>query len=585
METFSADQRKTLIKHTFGGKMKNIMIAAIAVLFCLSAFCAESWSPAVRFDGSEITSDTINLRPNDPITYSSAFAEGTPISLDITATDTSDPTVTAVIFSDDSGTAVEGTTVWNYTTEEYQDFPKNDTYQLTETVTTSSGSTAFNRSVKLLPEPIGILAFAILGALFLKKRSRLFAAAIVVAASLTLSAKADVTVENVTCLQGWPFTRNVIINYTVSSDSADPRLAVKFYGTIDNGETTFDLSQYGTLSGDGADGMIEDMGTHKTFWTPNASFYDTVTDGFKVKVEAVEMLYMVVDLSGGTSASSYPVSYLADVPQGGWTDEYKTTKLVLRKIEPGTFTMGSPSGELGKGSTEEQHQVTLTKAFYIGVFEATQKQYKLVTGSNPSGYKHDGNDIDDNAVESVTYDDLRGSGANWPAGTGVLGSTFFGQLRIKTGLRFDLPTDAQWEYACRAETTTALNSGKNLSDTTACAEAAEVGRYNANRDDGKGKYYNSVCTVGSYLPNAWGLYDMHGNVWEWCLDYLQLNLGTTAVTDPKGPESGSSYNGFRVLRSGCWSSNANDIRSARRTGSASSSGNQVNGFRVALTLN
>ena len=477
--------------------MKKAMLIGIAVLFCLSAFCAESWSPAVRFDGSEITSDTINLRPNDPITYSSAFAEGTPISLDITATDTSDPLVTAVIFSDDSGTAVEGTTVWNYTTEEYQDFPKNDTYQLTETVTTSSGSTVFNRTVKLLPEPIGILAFAILGALLLKKRSRFFAAAIVLAASFALSAKAEVTVENVTCLQGWPFTRNVIINYTVSSDSADPRLAVKFYGTTDNGETTFDLSQYGTLSGDGADGMIEDMGAHKTFWSPNDSFYETITDGFKVKVEAVEMLYMVLDLSGGTSAESYPVSYLADVPEGGWTSEYKTTKLVLRKIEPGTFTMGSPSGELGKGSTEEQHQVTLTKAFYIGVFEATQKQYRLVTGSNPSGYKHEGNDIDDNAVESVTYDALRGSGANWPAGTGVLGSTFFGQLRIKTGLRFDLPTDAQWEYACRAETTTALNSGKNLSDTTACAEAAEVGRYSANRDDGKGKYYNSVCTVGS----------------------------------------------------------------------------------------
>ena len=567
--------------------MKKVIIAGIALVFCLSAFCAESWSPAVRFDGSEITSDTINLRPNDPITYSSAFAEGTPISLDITATDTSDPLVTAVIFSDDSGTAVEGTTVWNYTTEEYQDFPKTDTYQLTETVTTSSGSTVFNRSVKLLPEPIGILAFAILGALLLKKRSRLFvAAAIVLAASLTLSAKADVTVENVTCLQGWPFTRNVIINYTVSSTSADPRLAVKFYGTTDNGETTFDLSQYGTLSGDGADGMIEDMGTHKTFWTPNASFYETVTDGFKVKVEAVEMLYMVIDLSGGTSAESYPVSYLADVPEGGWTSEYKTTKLVLRKIEPGTFTMGSPSNETGRGATtEEQHQVTLTKAFYIGVFEATQKQYRLVTGSNPSGYKHDGNDIDDNAVESVTYDDLRGSGANWPAGTGVLGSTFLGQLRIKTGLRFDLPTDAQWEYACRAETTTALNSGKNLSDTTACAEAAEVGRYSGNRGDGKGKYYNTVCTVGSYLPNAWGLYDMHGNVWEWCLDYLQLNLGTAAVTDPKGPESGSSDNGYRVLRSGCGSSNASDLRSARRTGSASSSGNQVNGFRVALTLN
>ena len=566
--------------------MKKAMLIGVAVLFCLSAFCDESWSSAIHFDGRQITSDAVILRPNDPIAYSSSFAEGNPVSLDIAATDTADPTIVAEIFSDDSGTAVEGTTVWDYTTESYSDLPKNDTYQIRETVTSDSETQVLTRNVTLLPEPFAFLALAVLGALFLRKRTRVLAVTIIAAASMSLSARANALVDNVTIMQGWPFTRNVIINYTLTSTSADPVIGVKFYGTTDNGETTFDLSEYGTISKDGADGVIKTVGAHKTLWTPNDSFYDTITDGFKVKVEAVEMLYMVLDLSGGTSASSYPVSYLADVPEGGWTSEYKTTKLVLRKIEPGTFTMGSPSGELGRGATtEEQHQVTLTKAFYIGVFEATQKQYRLVTGSNPSGYKHDGNDIDDNAVESVTYDDLRGSGANWPAGTGVLGSTFLGQLRIKTGLRFDLPTDAQWEYACRAETTTALNSGKNLSDTTACAEAAEVGRYNANRDDGKGKYYNSVCTVGSYLPNAWGLYDMHGNVWEWCLDYLQLNLGTAAVTDPKGPESGSSYNGYRVLRSGCWSSNASDLRSARRTGSASSSGNQVNGFRVALTLN
>lgn len=552
--------------------MKKVIIAGIAVLFCLSAFCAESWSPAVRFDGSEITSDTINLRPNDPITYSSAFAEGTPISLDITATDTSDPLVTAVIFSDDSGTAVEGTTVWNYTTEEYQDFPKTDTYQLTETVTTSSGSTVFNRSVKLLPEPIGILAFAILGALFLKKRSRLFAAAIVLAASLTLSAKADVTVENVTCLQGWPFTRNVIINYTLTSTSAAPVLGVKFYGTVDNGETTFDLSEYGTLSQDGADGVIKTTGSHKTLWTPNESFYETVTDGFKVKVEAVEMLYMVVDLSGGSSAASYPVSYLADVPQGGWTDEYKTTKLVLRKIEPGTFTMGSPSNELGRNNaTEYQHQVTLTKAFYIGVFEATQKQYELVMESNPSVYKGDTRPVEG----GVAYYNLRGV-ETWPGSSDVSDSSFFGKLRTKTGHSFDLPTEAQWEYACRAGTTTALNSGKNLSNVTACSEMNEVGRYSGNKGTGE------HAVVGSYLPNSWGLYDMHGNVWEWCLDWLALNLGTDPVTDPKGPTSG--YNNLRVVKGGDWAKEAKESRSARRSGQGYSGVGNTQGFRVALPL-
>ena len=394
------------------------------------------------------------------------------------------------------------------------------------------------------------------------------------------------TVQHVTCLQGWPFTRNVIINYTVSSTSADPRLAVKFYGTTDNGETTFDLSEYGTLSGGGADGMIEDMGTHKTFWTPNASFYDTVTDGFKVKVEAVEMLYMVVDLSGGTSAESYPVSYLADVPQGGWTTEYKTTKLVLRKIEPGTFTMGSPTNETGHQGTEDLHQVTLTKAFYIGVFETTQKQYELITGSNPSQYKippDKTSPIVDNSVEKVKYNDLRGSGPDWPTnGHGVKADSFFGKLRLKTGrlYNFDLPTEAQWEYACRAETTTALNSGKNLSDATACSEMAEVGRYEGDRGDDKGQYYNSVCTVGSYAPNAWGLYDMHGNVWEWCLDWRDANLGTNPATDPTGPTSGT----LRVLRSGGWSTDAWQCRSARRSGQAPDSTDAQTGFRVTFTV-
>ena len=397
------------------------------------------------------------------------------------------------------------------------------------------------------------------------------------AASLTLSAKAEVTVENVTCLQGWPFTRNVIINYTVSSDSADPRLAVKFYGTTDNGETTFDLSQYGTLSGDGADGMIEDMGAHKTFWTPNASFYETVTDAFKVKVEAVEMLYMVLDLSGGPNADSYPVSYLADVPAGGWTDEYKTTKLVLRKIEPGTFTMGSPSNETGHKTTEDQHQVTLTKAFYIGVFETTYKQYELIMGSAPSQYKF----VDNNPVETVSYNDLRGSGPNWPNnGHGVEPNSFFGKLRVRTGrlYTFDLPTEAQWEYACRAETTTARNSGKNLSNVKECSEIAEVGRYAYDQNDGKGTYY---CAAGMYLPNAWGLYDMHGNMWEWCLDWFQLNLGTAAVTDPPGPTS-STYG--RVFRGGGWQAEAQDCRSARRTARSAGDSDVGLSFRVTFTV-
>ena len=168
----------------------------------------------------------------------------------------------------------------------------------------------------------------------------------------------------------------------------------------------------------------------------------------------------------------------------------------------------------------------------------------LVMGSNPSAFKGD-----TRPVECVPYNTLRGSldGANWPSHGRVDAGSFFGKIRARTSLTLDLPTEAMWEYACRAETTTALNNGKNLEKATQDRAMAEVGRYSYNRSDGKGGY--SLHTkVGSYAPNAWGLYDMHGNVAEWCLDWWQSNLGTTAVTDPKGATSGC----YRLVRGGCW---------------------------------
>ena len=261
---------------------------------------------------------------------------------------------------------------------------------------------------------------------------------------------------------------------------------------------------------------------------------------------------MVVDLSGVVDALSYPVSYLSSVPAGGWTDEYKTTKLVLRLIPPGTFMMGSPSDELGHNwassyNAEDYHKVTITNPFYIGVFELTQKQWQLVMGDTPSGYKGDAR-----PVEQVSYNTIRGSvnGAAWPTHNQVDANSFMGRLRSKVNMLFDLPTEAQWEYACRAGTATALNSGKSLKGTDKnCANMAEVGRYVGNTGDGKGGF-SQHTKVGSYLENMWGLYDMHGNVAEWCLDWWQKNLGITKV-DPKGASSGS----YRLLRGGSWQNN------------------------------
>ena len=150
-----------------------------------------------------------------------------------------------------------------------------------------------------------------------------------------------------------------------------------------------------------------------------------------------------------------------------------------------------------------------------------------------------------------------------------------GKLQAKTGLTFDLPTEAQWEYACRAGTTTALNSGKNLTSIVQDAAMDEVGRYYYNQSDGKGGY-SQHTKVGSYLPNAWGLYDMHGNVYEWCLDWYNRSYGTVAVSDPLGPTTGSN----RVFRGGGWYHAARICRSANRYNLNPSDYDDGFGFRV-----
>jgi len=297
--------------------------------------------------------------------------------------------------------------------------------------------------------------------------------------------------------------------------------------------------------------------------------------GFRIALLPPVKKYMVVDLSGGTGASSYPVSYLSSVPEGGWGNEYKATKLVLRLVQPGTFTMGSPSGEIGRDTSatgELQHQVTLTKPYYIGIFEMTQGQYKCITGNNPA----DRVIALDHPVNEVSYDMIRGTnqGQNWPADNNVDSDSFIGVLRNKTGLVFDLPTEAQWEYACRAETTTALNSGKDLTNATVCPNMAEVGRYTHNTTDGKGNYF---VAPGQYLVNNWGIYDMHGNLAELCLDYY-AGYSADSQTDPKGSSTGP----LRVKRGGSWEDIASECRSARRVGVDSNYSHQGFGFRVVV---
>ena len=309
----------------------------------------------------------------------------------------------------------------------------------------------------------------------------------------------------------------------------------------------------------------------------NLSEYEQDLDPTIADADPDKALYMVVDLSDGPNAERYPVRYTNTSPNLN-DDACRTTQLWLRKIPKGTFIMGAPENEYGRFTRETPHKVTLTQDYYIGVFECTQRQWNLIMGDNPSRYKGECRPVD-----SKDYDSIRGTsptaGGGWPEfGHTVDATSFMGKLLAKTGLTFDLPTEAQWEYACRAGTTTALNSGKNLTNPTEQDAAMdEVGRYCYNVSDGKGGYSSEHTKVGSYLPNAWGLYDMHGNVQEWCLDWwYNEGYGTAAVVDPCGPTTGT----LRVLRGGSWKRIAQFCRSAFKDGDWSWNTYELYGFRI-----
>ena len=408
-------------------------------------------------------------------------------------------------------------------------------------------------------------------------------------AMMAIGVEASVSVSNVVCTQRYPWNGLVDIDYEVFAD--DPAADVWVYAIGYDKDANVSMGVR-AISGDGANAPVK-PGKHRMTWNVTSDYPGFNSSAFTVKMTALVggAPYMVVDLSGGVDAISYPVSYLSQVPEGGWTDEYKTTKLVLRLIPPGTFMMGSPSDELGRncGYAETLHQVTLTKPFYIGIFELTQMQWLLVMGTEkPASAKGD-----TYPAQGVSYNEIRGtvSGAAWPANNQVDANSFMGRLRSKVNMLFDLPTESQWEYACRAGTATALNSGKYLTTTggNRCSNLDEVAWYCPRSGD-------KPTSCGRFLENAWGLYDMHGNVLEWCLDWLQRDWGSSARIDPNGPTSGES--GYRVLRGGGHSSHygvsrpgwgySQYCRSAARLGTSSSYGNyndyyngEYFGFRVA----
>ena len=210
---------------------------------------------------------------------------------------------------------------------------------------------------------------------------------------------------------------------------------------------------------------------------------------------------------------------------------------------PGSFEMGSPATEAGRLDDETRRTVSITKGFWLGKYEVTQRQWESVMRNNPSKFKEP-----DRPVETVSWNDC---------------DMFIRRVNASMkDMMVRLPTEAEWEYACRAGSTAPVSGSGQI---------GEMAWYDTNSD-------SQTHAVGQNKPNAWGFYDMHGNVLEWCSDWFSVPVADKAV-DPKGPPSGS----FKMLRGGCWFFYDRDCRSAYRLKREPRLRNCIFGFRLVCT--
>ncbi len=234
--------------------------------------------------------------------------------------------------------------------------------------------------------------------------------------------------------------------------------------------------------------------------------------------------------------------------------ELSGVQQIMRWIPPGEFLMGSPEEEAERFDNEDLHQVTLSKGLWLADTACTQELWQAVMDNNPSRF----NDNPQNPVEKVSWLDCE---------------QFFikANQQLTDGLQLRFPTEAEWEYACRAGTQTAFSWGNDLS--------TEQANYDGNHPYASGKkveYRGGTVAVTEFLPNSWGLYQMHGNVWEWCADWYTEHLTDNAV-DPDGPEQGR----LRVLRGGGWIGDGRFLRSAGRIADGPDDRYNDIGFRLA----
>jgi sulfatase modifying factor 1 len=229
------------------------------------------------------------------------------------------------------------------------------------------------------------------------------------------------------------------------------------------------------------------------------------------------------------------------------------TGMALAVIAPGSFTMGSPSAQPGRNPDELQRTITISRSFYLGIREVTQAEWAIVMGANPSHFEKCSNC----PVESINFYDV---------------DRFLANLNARsTALQFRLPSEAEWEYACRAGT-----SGPTMIEPEPTADQANTDGSPGSRTSQAARVRGSTVPVGRYPANAWGLFDMQGNVWEWTNDWYG-EYSPRDIRDPRGPSAGTR----RVIRGGSWYFDANSARCGLRYSHAPQDSGFSLGFRVA----
>ena len=398
------------------------------------------------------------------------------------------------------------------------------------------------------------------------------------------------TIDHVCVRQMWPWNEKVRIDYTLSGTAGEVAdVAVTVRDAAGNKLTPLVSSFSGDLN-------EVALGEHVIWWNPAASGLELGNTQltFTLAAEADPQRYCVIDIS---QENAYSVSYLTAKPAGGWTDEYMTTKIVLKHIKPGVFMMGAPETEKGYVGTttgnvvaEKRHKVTLTNDFYIGVFPVTQKQLHVV---NPESGANNCTWVKDTmAMMGSSFDMFMGGStdAAWlKAPVPCEGSWLYTlNARITSGalpagFHLSLPTEAQWEYACRAGTDSAYNDGSDCS----CAADEDVRDYALDKLGAYNKYNGSSSLnsngysvrVNALKPNNWGLYAFHGFTREWVLD----GYGNLPATDATEPFVKTTT--WPAVRGGSYSQRASQCRCSSRYYTTRYQSNWAAGGRIALIKN